>query len=492
MKKVIFLIVIICISQSIYSQGFSGPEYSFSSDVSETKAFEKSFKITHSISQIIDPGTSVSCNSDGIHYENSYYRVFDLENEFNVNGNWIVQNIEIGIGQAVSGNGNSQPVNIIFYVMSQYDNEIIRDSLTQKGDSLIFEVFDDESGTLKNIEAPLGISVIISPIISQVLVAEVLLPDGHDDGHSFFIGSNDLGETDSTYIMAEHCGVDEPVPMSEILFPDMHMVMNLYGVYENPIPEILSFEIEGQLSDTEIFNDPWEINVVMPVDTSLIALTPVISIPAGFQIIPASGEEVDFSGGPVTYEVNNELGKVSQTWEVSVTNAGPDIVDVQVPGQNGDVLIDNENYTVTVPVPFGTDLTDISPVITIYDDEGFIIDPESEISQDFSSGPVIYTVSHESLPLTQDWEISVIESVGTIIRNLTEKNIKIYPNPANDILQFDLNTIDKIEIFDVNGNLKLIDKSVRNINITNLPSGVYFLRIYTDKSIYIEKLIIAH
>lgn len=489
MKKVIFLIVIICISQSIYSQEFSGPEYSFSSDVSETKSFDKSFKITHSLSQIVDSETSVSCNLNGIHYENSYYRVFDLEKEFKLNGDWLVQNVEFGIGIAVSGTGNSQPINIIFYVMSEYNNTIIRDSLTQKGDTLKIDVFNNESGTLKNIEVIPNVNV----SLGQVLVVEVQLLDGQEDGHSFFIGSNDHGETDSTYIRAEHCGVDEPVPMSEILFPDMHLLMNLYGVYENPIPEIISFEIEGQLSDTEIFNDPdWEINVVMPVDTSLIELSPVISIPAGFQVLPASGEEVDFSGGPVTYEVNNEFRKVSQTWEVSVTNAGPDILDVQVPGQNGEVLIDNENYTVTVPVPFGTDLTDISPDITIYEDEGFTIDPESGLSQDFSSGPVFYTVSHETLPLTQDWEISVIESAGTIIREFSEKNIKIYPNPASDMLQFDLNNIDKIEIFDINGNLKLIDKSVRNVNITDLPSGVYFLRIYTDKSIYIEKLIIAH
>lgn len=483
MKKLIPVLLIVFISLNIYSQEFSNPKDPVSFNLSEAKSFDKSFNITHSLSQTIDPGTSISCNTGGIHYENSYYRVFDLEKEFNLNGDWLVQNVEIGIGEAISGTDNSQPVNIVFYVMSKYENEIIEDSLTQKGDTLKFDVFNYESGTLKNVEVTPNVNV----KLGQVLVVEVRVPNGQDDDHSFFIGSNDLGETDSTFIKAGGCYINTPVPMSEILYPDMHLVMNLYGVYENPNPEIHSFEIEGQITETEIINEPdWEIYIVMPVEAALNALTPTITMPAGFQVIPASGEEVDFSGGPVTYEVNNEYGKISQTWDVTVKNAGPDILDVQVSEQNGETVIDNENYTVTVPVPFGTDLTDLTPVISLFED--FTIDPESGVSQDFSSGPVIYTVSHESLPLSQDWEVSVVESAEDLIH----KSIKIFPNPANDILQFDVNKIDKFEIFDINGNLMLFGLSPEYINISDLSEGVYIIRIYTEKCIYTERLIIIH
>ncbi|MCD4792311.1 MAG: T9SS type A sorting domain-containing protein [Bacteroidales bacterium] len=488
MKKLLSVVLILLFSVSIYSQEFSNPEDLPAINFSEAISFEKSFMVTHSLSQIIDPGTSVSCNSGGIHYENSYYRVFDLEKEFNINGDWLVQNVEFGIDAANSGTGNSQPVNIILYVMSEYNNSIIKDSLTQKGDTLKFDVNNNESGTLKIVEVSPNVNV----NLGQVLVVEVWVPNGQDEGHSFFIGSNDLGETDSTYIQAGDCGVDDPIPMSELLFPDMHLVMNLLGVYEDPTPEILSFNIEGQITETEIINDPdWKVNIVMSVEAELNALSPTITIPAGFQVIPASEEEVDFSLGSVTYEVNNEYGKVSQTWEVSVTNAGPDILDVQISGQNGETVINNENYTVTVPVPIGTDLTNLTPVITIYEDEGFTIEPESGVSQDFSSGPVIYTVSHETLPLSQDWEITVYEAVAGI-KDLIHKEIKIYPNPANDILKTDLNNIEKIEIFDINGNLMIFDLFPEYINISDLSEGVYIIRIYTEKSIYTERLIIIH
>ena len=488
MKKLLSVVLILLFSVSIYSQEFSCPEDLPAINFSEAISFDKSFNITHSLSQTIDPGNSVSCNIGGIHYKNSYYRVFDLEKEFNLNGDWLVQNVEYGIDAANSGTGNSQPVNIILYVMSEYNNEIIKDSLTQKGDTLKFDVFNNESGTLKIVE----ISPNVNVNLGQVLVVEVLVPDGQEDDHSFFIGSNDLGETDSTFIMADDCGESTPVPMSDLLFPDMHLVMKVLGVYENPTPEILSFNIEGQITDTEIINDPdWEINIVMPVEAELNALSPTITIPAGFQVIPASEEEVDFSLGSVTYEVNNEYGKVSQTWEVSVTNAGPDILDVQISGQNGETVINNENYTVTVPVPIGTDLTNLTPVITIYEDEGFTIEPESGVSQDFSSGPVIYTVSHETLPLSQDWEITVYEAVAGI-KDLIHKEIKIYPNPANDIVRFKSDNIERIEIFDITGNLIYFNCFSEYIDVTDLSEGVYYLKIYSEKCIYTEKLIVIH
>ena len=172
----------------------------------------------------------------------------------------------------------------------------------------------------------------------------------------------------------------------------------------------------------EIKNDPdYIIKVVMPADTNLTALAPDITIPAGFQITPASGEIVDFTSGPVTYTVDNNFSKISQSWDVSVVNAGPDIIGANLPSLNGDVVINGDpDYTVQIPVVEGTDLSDLSPEIFIY--EGFTVTPESGSTNDFSSEPVTYTVSHQTLPLSQDWQVSVIETpVG--INKIKDKEI---------------------------------------------------------------------
>ena len=73
-------------------------------------------------------------------------------------------------------------------------------------------------------------------------------------------------------------------------------------------------------------------------------------------------------------------------------------------------------------------------------------------------------------------ELSKIVAVNASTGN---KSLKIYPNPAKDVLTIltDANT-EGVSIFDINGRLVLsvVDKS-QNVNIQNLASGVYFVRM---------------
>ena len=486
MKQIVLLILISSFFISVNAQQFS---YSGYNDVFENAEIlnqksDTSFLITHSVSQIIDVGTSVSCNSNGIHFENSYYRVFDLiKDPFYLNGDFSVQALELGIGFAESGIGTSQPASLMLWTMSEYDETNINpDSLTFKTDSIFININNSESGTIKTIPVEPAISI----PHGTVLVVEVLLPYIEGDNHKFYIGSNDLGQTDNTYIRAPECGIDKPIDVEEIGFGDMHLVLNVIGAYDAATPAIISFSIEGQLTDT-IINDPeYLINVVMPADSALDDLTPEISVPQGFYISPGSGEIVDFSLGAVEYIVTNEYNKISQSWFASVTNAGPDIIDVQLSNQNDEPIIDNESFTVTVSVPFGTDLTDLSPEITIY--AGFTIEPESEVSQDFSLGAVIYTVAHETLPITQDWEISVIESAGAGLEFISN-DITIYPNPASDFISVSGTDIIKIDIINSLG-MHIFSSNEEIINTSKLPDGIYLLKVQTEAGLILKKILI--
>lgn len=72
-------------------------------------------------------------------------------------------------------------------------------------------------------------------------------------------------------------------------------------------------------------------------------------------------------------------------------------------------------------------------------------------------------------------ELSKIVAVNTN----GNKSLQVYPNPAKDILTVvtDANT-EGVSIFDINGRvvLSVVDKS-QNVNIQNLASGVYFVRM---------------
>ncbi len=445
------------------------------------------FIITHSHSRDIVPGKTALCNNNSYHYENSYFLVYDLKNDFNLNGDWLVQNVEFAVEDAEAGNNISQPLIIKLWVMSDYNHHsFIQESLTLLVSDTI-SVSDNDSGTLKNVDFTHDNTV----SEGKVLVVEFLLPDGQENNNLLFLGSNNDRYSDSTYIRAPYCGVDEPVNTSQILFPDMMLIANISGQYLSPNPEILSFHINGQITDTQINNNPdYTVKVVMPADTVLNALVPDIQIPAGFQVTPASGDTVDFSLGSVTYTVDNNFSKVSQSWEVSAVQAGPDIIGTSLPEQQGEPEINNANFTVTIPVLEGSDLSNLSPEIFVYD--GFSVSPESGTSQDFSSGAVNYTVSHQTLPLTQIWQVSVIEvPASTSIESLNKNNVKIYPNPANTHIFIECNELKKTEIFNITGK-KIIDTSDNQISVSGFSDGIYFLKIYSNNKIYNEKIMIIH
>ena len=486
--KTIFILIFSIFFSDLSAQTFSVNNNTKidNSFLSHPAELSKGFYLTHSGSQIPEPGKTVLCNDGNFHFENSYYLVYDLKNDFNLNGDWIVESVEIAIESASAGNSSKQPLIVKLYVMSEYNHrDFLRDSLTLLVSDTV-SIFDSESGTLKNIDFSPG--YIVSE--GKVLVVEFLLPDGHEDNNLLFLGSNTDRISDSTYIRAPHCGINEPINVSKILYPDMMLIAKIYGQYASPNPQIQSFNIQGQIIETEIKNNPdFTVKVVMPADTVLNNLSPVIQIPAGFQITPASEEITDFSQGSVIYTVDNNFLKVSQSWSVDVINAGPDIIGANLPELNGEVLIeDNPNFTVTIPVTEGSDISDLSPTILTY--EEFTVNPESGTSQDFSSGSVTYTVSHRTLPLTQDWQVSVIETSAGI-DDSKKNNIKIFPNPAKDYIQISGLGITKIEILDFSGR-KILTSQEKKINISLFKSGIYLIRIYDNNKIINKRIILIN
>jgi subtilisin-like proprotein convertase family protein len=174
--------------------------------------------ITHSASQAIVAG-SVSCNAGGLHTDNSYMRVFDL-NAFGLTGGFDVTSVEFGIETAAGATG-SQPVTVNLYVMTDPNAPLTFSNLTLIGTTS--EMVPDQSLSLYSMD------VTGSAGPGSKLVVEVFTPEGQTDGNSFFIGSNPNGQTGPTYLAAADCGVPEPTDTAAIGFPNMHMVMNVTG-----------------------------------------------------------------------------------------------------------------------------------------------------------------------------------------------------------------------------------------------------------------------
>ena len=87
-------------------------------------------------------------------------------------------------------------------------------------------------------------------------------------------------------------------------------------------------------------------------------------------------------------------------------------------------------------------------------------------------------------------------NVGTLGANdLIAPTVSLYPNPSNDLINisFDKDQLQKIELYDTTG--KLLFKSDLNtntyaLNIANYPSGVYFVRVFNQNNVFVNKQII--
>ncbi len=70
-----------------------------------------------------------------------------------------------------------------------------------------------------------------------------------------------------------------------------------------------------------------------------------------------------------------------------------------------------------------------------------------------------------------------------------DKKINIFPNPTNNILNIDNSiSILKVSVLDLTGKIVLTDFK-NQLNVSNLSSGIHFLKIETENTIYTEKFI---
>jgi len=80
------------------------------------------------------------------------------------------------------------------------------------------------------------------------------------------------------------------------------------------------------------------------------------------------------------------------------------------------------------------------------------------------------------------------------VNKLSKANIRIYPNPATDIVSINSkdNRIKNLSITNISGQI-VYQKQVKGfdstVNISNLSKGVYFLNVVTEKGVFVEKII---
>ena len=141
--------------------------------------------------------------------------------------------------------------------------------------------------------------------------------------------------------------------------------------------------------DGIIDEDAKAVRVTIPYGISRASLVPVIAVSPKAVVSPQSGVGQDFSV-PQTYTVIAQNGSVA-AYTVTVSaasNSANAITSFTVDGVAG--IIDGEAKTISVTVPYGTDVTALAPVITVPPEAS--VSPDPGTARDFSE-PQAYTVT---------------------------------------------------------------------------------------------------
>ena len=185
------------------------------------------------------------------------------------------------------------------------------------------------------------------------------------------------------------------------------------------------------------------------------------------KIIPSDGADGDDFGDGVAISGSNFI--VGAQWcDIFGVNSGAaymystlspenDIVQFDVTEQIGNEIIDETEHTVTLEVPYGTNVTNLIPTIEI--SENATISPESGVSQDFTN-PVEYTVVAQNED-QQIWTVTVVDEL----------------NNENDILSFDFNSIEEVSVN--------IDDVLHTVNIV-VPLGTNVTQLTPEIIISVE------
>ncbi len=112
--------------------------------------------------------------------------------------------------------------------------------------------------------------------------------------------------------------------------------------------------------------------------------------------------------------------------------------------------------------------------------EGFIYNLSGENAGSFEAG-----ISAQAIA------VDYRENTG-INENLLVKDLNIYPNPASTTIHFtglDNSDVTTTEIMNLTGKVICVGKEHKEIDISSLHTGIYFVKIYTTGSVYTGKFI---
>lgn len=107
----------------------------------------------------------------------------------------------------------------------------------------------------------------------------------------------------------------------------------------------------------------------------------------------------------------------------------------------------------------------------------------------FSASQSIFTLSTYGLYLDVTDVGNSTTGIESLVNQISGRSIKIYPNPASTNISIDLEYAENIQIFDNTGKLIATYSDTKNIDISSFSTGMFFIQVSTEGTIYSGKFI---
>lgn len=244
---------------------------------------------------------------------------------------------------------------------------------------------------------------------------------------------------------------------------------------------------------------PTELDVTPEDNTYILAQTVVNSFdPNDKQVLQGTEITVDETGNYLDYII-----RFQNTGTASAINVA--ITDVLTPRLDWDSI-----KIISASHPYSTRITNGNFVEFIFnninlpaeqEDEpashGFIafkIKPRSTVViGDIISGNASIYFDYNAPIITNSVSTTVVENTLSINKNELEASLRIYPNPATTELNIKVSKdvkVNKVSFYSVTGKLLFSTlKTSSNYDLTNFKSGIYFVKVETNKGVVNKKII---
>ena len=113
-----------------------------------------------------------------------------------------------------------------------------------------------------------------------------------------------------------------------------------------------------------------------------------------------------------------------------------------------------------------------------------------------NDGCYAWVIDVDNYCCTNDWDANCQSMYNycelgwpTSLENLSTLGIRVYPNPAQDIVNIDTRLNIEVELYNITGELILKEKNIKRIDMNSFPSGIYHVIIIYQEKRFINKII---